>query len=1041
MDNAPVIDVLRRLAGPGPDDVSDADLLGRFVASHDPAAFEALVRRHGRLVWGTCRRRLRDAHAAEDAFQTTFLALARHASAVRRPDALAAWLHRVAVRCSAEFRPPRYHMSASFLDIPARGTDPAAAAAANDLERLVDCEIDALPEPFRLAFVLCEVEQRTAADAAKTLGCPVGTIESRLTRARKWLRARLVRRGITVGSLTGVALAADAVPASARSGAVALATGMSPVPPTLASVADRVVRSGLGALTVGVGLCSGLGIVGLGGLLWVLTQAPVAVTPVESPAVSISSTDLPIPEQEQFRRNRDNFPLPPEAIARLGDAWLRHGALPQRMAFSGDGRFLATGGAGDRWLRVWDLETNRPRVHLWLAAGEVPAAVALTVDGRVLRALICTGDMQTAQLREYDTFRGIETHRKLVAGGPMNSSAFSSDGRLLALATGGRLRMIDTASASERWRTDVGVATERLDLAFAANGRRLAAVATGSDRMRIFDADTGRGGRELIDSKSTLSLPTLSADGRRLAAWCSTTQRIRVWDADDRELVNTIEPRSLITGLAMTPDGTSVVAFASRGPAVLWPVERNSRKIVGKVVADVYSGTLGRFSPDGAVLAVATQQMAVQLVDMQTGTLPASPKNVFASRPVAFASDGGRLLLEGFQSWIDYPLRVDESPRGYVPGKGPDESGVLAGADRAAVSPDRTLIARCTRGKKEEGAFSIDLLDAQSGEIRRRIDVSRTTWRPAFSPDGRVLYALSADRLVHGWDVRTGREVMHSNQPMSEQTGPCTSQLIVSPDSKHLAVAQKVFGVGVKVDTIRVIDASSGEQVFAIDGAIGDPRMAFSADGTSFAAIRAPHESATVGELCVWESCSGRLKVGISGLNGQPAFSPDGRTVAVTHDHGVVLIEVATGQARHEFRHHGKVEPALAWRSDGRVIAAASPEAPVYLWDVVGDRTGNVSQWNSATDDTRWAELCESDAAVAFQSLRQLWSHPAEAVAFLKERMPKVTDARVATRVCEALELIATPEARQLLRRWASAETTTLLSGEAASSLRRLPPI
>lgn len=107
----PLIAALRRLAGPRPDDRTDAELLARFVADRDPTAFAALVHRHGGLVWGTCRRRARDHHAAEDAFQTTFLALARHAAAVRRPAALGAWLHRVAVRCMAAARTPREPMS------------------------------------------------------------------------------------------------------------------------------------------------------------------------------------------------------------------------------------------------------------------------------------------------------------------------------------------------------------------------------------------------------------------------------------------------------------------------------------------------------------------------------------------------------------------------------------------------------------------------------------------------------------------------------------------------------------------------------------------------------------------------------------------------------------------------------------------------------------------------------------------------------------------------------------------------------------------
>src|SRR5437868_11660964 len=108
MPSAPLVPLVRhvrRLAA-GPDaGTADADLLARFIRSHEPAAFTALVARHGPRVWAVCRRLSRDAQAAEDAFQATFLVLARRPSAVRRPAALSSWLHGVAARVAARLRP------------------------------------------------------------------------------------------------------------------------------------------------------------------------------------------------------------------------------------------------------------------------------------------------------------------------------------------------------------------------------------------------------------------------------------------------------------------------------------------------------------------------------------------------------------------------------------------------------------------------------------------------------------------------------------------------------------------------------------------------------------------------------------------------------------------------------------------------------------------------------------------------------------------------------------------------------------------------
>jgi RND family efflux transporter MFP subunit len=191
--------------------LSDAHLLERFVTTGDEAAFELLVRRHERLVFGVCRRNLRDYHDAEDAFQATFLALARKASSISRRQALAGWLYQVAYRLAVRLGARR---SRDWSRV--RGLDTAEMIAApaelklpaelNEVRAILDEEVNRLPERFRLAIVVCYLEGKTVAEAAAQLGWPRGTVASRLARARERLRKRLVRRGLALPD-AGVAAA------------------------------------------------------------------------------------------------------------------------------------------------------------------------------------------------------------------------------------------------------------------------------------------------------------------------------------------------------------------------------------------------------------------------------------------------------------------------------------------------------------------------------------------------------------------------------------------------------------------------------------------------------------------------------------------------------------------------------------------------------------------------------------------------------------------------------------------------------------------
>jgi RNA polymerase sigma factor (sigma-70 family) len=183
-----LIPAVARLMRSDEDDLqSDAELLRRFVDARDECAFEALVRRHGAMVFGVCVRVLGRGGDADDAFQATFLALVRRADSVG--GSFAGWLYRVARRVAVRMARQR----SQRVTRERRAARPEAEwpVEADDTLARLDREVDRLPARFREAFVLCHLEERRHEDAARELGCPLGTLHSRLARAKSLLRSRL----------------------------------------------------------------------------------------------------------------------------------------------------------------------------------------------------------------------------------------------------------------------------------------------------------------------------------------------------------------------------------------------------------------------------------------------------------------------------------------------------------------------------------------------------------------------------------------------------------------------------------------------------------------------------------------------------------------------------------------------------------------------------------------------------------------------------------------------------------------------------------
>jgi RNA polymerase sigma factor (sigma-70 family) len=232
---------------------TDGALLRAFLSDHQQAAFEMLVRRHGPMVLQVCLRTLGNAHDAEDAFQATFLVLARRATSIRKKESLASWLHGVAYRMAthakrAAARRHKYESQANST--PPR--DPALCAAWQEIQVLLDDEIERLPELLREPFIFCCLQHKSCAEAARQFGLQESTVAMRLSRARRLLQKRLARHGVslttvlaavTVGASDAFAVAPRSLVACTAKAATLIASGQ--------AAPDGVISAKVADLTQG----------------------------------------------------------------------------------------------------------------------------------------------------------------------------------------------------------------------------------------------------------------------------------------------------------------------------------------------------------------------------------------------------------------------------------------------------------------------------------------------------------------------------------------------------------------------------------------------------------------------------------------------------------------------------------------------------------------------------------------------------------------------------------------------------------------------
>ncbi|HEY2157971.1 MAG TPA: sigma-70 family RNA polymerase sigma factor, partial [Isosphaeraceae bacterium] len=400
----------------------DGALLDRFLAGRDDAAeaaFASLVERHGPMVLRVCRATLGDEHDAHDAFQATFLILARKARSVRIRDTVGPWLHGVAWRVASRARAASYRRRRHERRAAEMAPRSFEEARRDDAEATLHEEVRRLPAGFREAVVLCDLEGLTTDQAAERLGTPVGTVRSRLYRGRDRLRGRLLRRGLAPAAVGMVVASGTAsavmVPAALAEATVGLAVGWcwaGTVPIRLAWLVNggRYAMGMKSVAAAGLSLCM---VAGVGGYA---AQRPGAM-PGDGPPVAVAAREESKRGESDLDRLQGRWMVVKDEIVGGTVGGTTPGApTPQAITFRGEGIMITRRETEEIVPFTIDASGRPKTIRLSSPPASQPEILAYELDGGRLRLTFDAADSRRVpsgldaptperSLRRYDLIR------------------------------------------------------------------------------------------------------------------------------------------------------------------------------------------------------------------------------------------------------------------------------------------------------------------------------------------------------------------------------------------------------------------------------------------------------------------------------------------------------------------------------------------------------------------------------------------------------------------------------------------------------------
>jgi RNA polymerase sigma factor (sigma-70 family) len=1027
----------------GAEHSTDRELVERYADGRNEAAFDALVRRHGPMVWRICLDVVKHEQDAEDAFQAAFLVLARRASAIRKQASVASWLHRVAYHTALEARAQAARWPVPiYEDVAMPQAEPAAEAARREQMAILHEELSRLGDKYRAPLVLCYLNDKTQHEAARQLAWSICTFRRRLAQARERLRRRLHRRGVSLSLMVAAGSLPPPAPSAALPAGLVLATvraagafaarsvavgGASAKAATLATAVLRTTAFAQLRIWAVVAAACGVLVAGTGIVVhqvWVRSNTDA--TPSGGPAAGLTPAPAPAASPSRFQAfppHVDAFgdPLPDGAQARLGTTRLSVGEMVRDFAFAPDGQTLAA--AGDGCIIVWDAATGKTVQCLQTPGGRI-SALAFAPDGKTLATGGYDGTIRLGGRDSKVPLREIGGHGQRVIG-----LLFSPDGHTLASGGyDGTLRVWRVATGEERRRIPLsaadGVHAFARPAAFFPDNRTVATRDLGR-RVRLWDATIGKELPRLAWLPPGLSAVAVAPDGAVLAGADKDQTTVRLWQmASGRELRSLHGHRGLVETLAFSADGSILASAGRDGTIRLWQVA------TGMEVGQVHTGQVEcrglAFSPDGQLLA-AGFETTLRLWETAT-CVERHPHEGHRSciATAAFLSDNCLLSVGTRGTVIRWDLGTGRQ-------RGSQGTARQEREAAGAFSPAGRLLA----SGSANGFLRVS--DPATGKELCRWNGHRgLIYSVALAPDGQALASGGQDKTLALWEPLTGREVSR----FADNTDEVLS-VAFSPDGRLVAWGCLDGAIGLR-------EAATGRILHQFRSAPAVWSLVFSPDGKALAsASTGPPLAWGRGTASLWEVATGKVRWQTPAPDGGPhglAFAPDGRILAWGDDaRRIHRWDLAAARELPLLRGHLGQINCLGFSRDGTRLASGSMDATLLIWKHTPWRQSSVPPQEALSREELedfWNKLASADVGQAYRAIWGLAGATGQAVPLLAARLPQaaVDEPRGLRplRALEVLERIGTPEACRLLRALATRDPETQVAAEARAALGRL---